>query len=65
MAHTRKNPVAGEAADRASKTFILAAERVEGSRTLAELQDRLLPDHSIATQLLIGWAGLQREARNG
>jgi crossover junction endodeoxyribonuclease RuvC len=54
MAHTRKNPVAGEAADRASKTFILAAERAEDSRTLAELQDRSLPDHSIATQLLLG-----------
>jgi hypothetical protein len=53
MTHTRKNPVAGGAADRASKTFILAAERAEDSQTLAELQDRSLLDHAIATAFCI------------
>jgi crossover junction endodeoxyribonuclease RuvC len=53
MAHARKNPVAGRAADRASETFILAAERAEDSQTLAELQDRSLLDHARATALCI------------
>jgi crossover junction endodeoxyribonuclease RuvC len=53
MTHTRKNPVAGGVADRASKTFILAAERAEDSQTLAELQDRSLLDHASATSLCI------------